>query len=177
MRELRMFSTAYGGGWPELEQSARRVMVAMGKAMWGMAQLKECVWYSGFQGVTNFFHWMEHSYGDRIDEFKAILAQIGLPLPYPEFPAMTRYPSTVEEAFEIGIDLIDEVNTAVSDFVEETDNIRYEPLARQAENIQIANYKPKAYMTQAIEMARDGDSSATSFDSWFVNILHAPQQE
>lgn len=178
MRELRPFAAAYAGNLRSLEAPVRRMMEAMGKAMWGMAQLKECVWYGGgLQGVTNFFHWLEHSYGDRIDELKSTLAQVGLPVIYPQFQALNNYPATIDKAFDLGIELIDEVNAAVSDFVEQTDNAYHEPLARQAENIQIANYKPRAYMTQAREMALDGNSSSTSFDSWFVNILKAPQQE
>ena len=176
MKKLHPFESAYTTA-PELEAPVRRVMSALGKAMWGMAQLKECVWYSGFQGVTNFFHWMEHSYGDRIDELKSTLAQLGIPLTYPQFSALGDYPTTVEDAFERGITLIDEVNAAVSELIEVTDNAYNEPIARQAENIQTANFKPRAYMMQAREMAANGDSSATSFDSWFVNILKAPQQE
>lgn len=165
---MRDFSTAYAN--TELYDPAKNLMSAFGEAMWAMAQIKEILWYEvGYENVKEFFHRMEHSYGDHIDEFKALLAQIGLPLIYPDIKALGEESLDLRQCFEKGIEKIDRVNVALSDFIEATDNAEHEPLARQAESIQIDNYKPRAIMAQAMVMAENG--SATSFDNWFGHLV------
>lgn len=167
---MRNFTEAYRD-FPQLREPVRRAMGAMGKAMWHFAQIKEIIWYEvGYEHVKEFFHSMEHSYGDRIDELKAILAQVGLPLLYPDIRGMEEQPLSLEDCFNAGINLIDEVNAALSEIIEITDDRLYEPLARQAESIQIENYKPRAVMMQARTMAANGGGSATSFDNWFEDM-------
>lgn len=168
---MRDFSQSYTE-FPRFYEPARRVMAAFGKAMWHFAQLKEIIWYEvGYENVKEFFHHMEHSYGEHIDNYKLLMAQVGLPLLYPDIPGMSMENRGLAECFDIGIRLIDSVNEALSDFIEATDLDRFEPLARQAENIQMANYKPRAVMLQARTMANNGGGSATSFDNWFKDMI------
>lgn len=168
---MRNFMEAYRD-FPQLGESVRRVMGAMGRAMWHFAQIKEIIWYeAGYEHVKEFFHTMEHSYGDHIDALKAILAQLGLPLLYPDIRGMEAQPLSLEDCFNEGISLVDDVNAALSELIELTDDRLHEPLARQVESIQIDNYKPRAVMVQARTMAMYGAGSATSFDGWFEDLV------
>ena len=50
-----------------------------------------------------------------------------------------------------------------------------EPLARRAENIQMENFAPRAWLTQALTMSEQG-GSASSLDSWLKDTLDAAQK-
>lgn len=168
---MRNFTEAFNAH-PQMYECVRDVMGAMGKAMWHFAQIKEIIWYEvGYEHVKEFFHRMEHSYGEHIDKFKELLAQVGLPLIYPNISGLGMENHTLSDCFDIGIGLIDEVNNALSTTVEVMDMGNYEPLARQVENIQMANFKPRAIMLQARTMAENGGGSATSFDNWFEDMV------
>ena len=159
-----------------LEQPMRSVMSRMGKAMWHFAQLKEITWYQwGYAGITGAIHHLEHVYGGYIDSFKALLAQMGLPLAYPAIPEMEESFGSLTAIFYHCIGLIDEVNDALSAFVEAADREALEPLARRAENIQMENFAPRAWLTQALTMSEQG-GSASSLDSWLNDTLDAPQK-
>lgn len=159
-----------------LQGPVSNVVGAMGKAMWTFAQIKEITWYQwGYAGITGAIHWLEHICGDYIDEFKDTLAQIGRPLIYPAIPAFTGEIRSLPEAFDYCIGEIDRVNKALSDFIEAADTERYEPLARKAENIQMRNFAPRAWLTQAAVMSYE-PNSASSVDSWLKNTLDAPQK-
>lgn len=168
---MRNFIEAFSA-YPQMYECVRNMMASMGKAMWHFAQLKEIIWYEvGYEHVKEFFHQMEHSYGDHIDALKQLLAQAGLPLIYPDIRGLGMENRSLRECFDIGIGLIDEVNDALSIAVEIMDINGYEPLARQVENIQMSNFKPRAVMLQARTMAEYGGGSATSFDGWFEDLM------
>ena len=159
-----------------LYEPMRGAMSAMGKAMWHFAQLKEMTWYQwGYAGITGFLHHMEHVYPDYIDEFKGLLAQLGLPIAYPPIAEFRDSQLDLDAIFETAIRLVDEVNEALSRFVEEADTAGFEPLARKAENIQMMNFEPRAILTQALTMAEQGNSPS-SLDSWLKETLDAPQK-
>ena len=61
--------------------------------------------------------------------------------------------------------------------MEVCDTANYEPLARYAENVQMENFQDRQWLVEANTMAENGDGSTTSYDSWFVNILKAPQKQ
>lgn len=160
-----------------LEEPAKKVVGAMGRAMWHFAQIKEITWYCwGFEGITNAIHYLEHIYGDFIDDFKALMAQMGLPLTYPTIPAYSAKTENLTAVFMNCIELIDEVNAAVSNFIEAADTSYSEPLARQAESIQVANFKNRAWLTQALTMSEQGGSIPT-IDAWLKNTMVAPQNK
>lgn len=159
-----------------LYEPMRGVMRGMGKAMWHFAQLKEMTWYQwGYAGITGFIHHLEHVYPEYIDRFKGLMAQLGLPISYPPIEEFRGAGKDLEDIFRTCIGLIDEVNMALSRFVEAADNLYFEPLARQAENIQMANFEARAILTQALTMSEQGNS-ASSLDSWLKGTLDAPGQ-
>lgn len=159
-----------------LEEPMRNVMSRMGKAMWHFAQLKEITWYQwGYAGITGAIHYLEHVYGGYIDSFKELLAQMGLPLAYPGIPELREPFDSLAGIFARCIGLIDEVNDALSAFVEAADREALEPLARRAENIQMENFAPRAWLTQALTMSEQG-GSASSLDSWLKDTLDAAQK-
>lgn len=164
---MREYKNAYQMGYDALKEPVRNLMAVLGKAMWHFAQIKEITWYQwGFEAITNSIHKLEHDCGEYIDKLKGLLKQEGLPLPYPAIPEYTSEPQTAIDAFNDCIDLIDEINGALSDFIDATDNDYWEPLARQAEEIQIINFKAKAWLIQTKTMAENGESPA-SLDKWF----------
>ncbi|PWM20098.1 MAG: hypothetical protein DBX49_01210 [Clostridia bacterium] len=171
----------YYGAYQEERYSSlyapmRGVMSAMGKAMWHFAQLKEMTWYQwGYAGITGFIHHMEHVYPEYIDQFKGLMAQLGLPIAYPPIEEFRETEAELGQIFRMSIRLVDEVNMALSRFIEAADSSDYEPLARQAETIQMANFAPRAILTQALAMSEQGNSAA-SLDAWLKGTLDAPQQ-
>lgn len=174
---MREFKSAYRNDrYSFLYEPMRRAMAAMGKAMWWFATLKEQTWYQGYAGVTAAIHALEHKQPDYIDELKDIMAKLGLPLGYPPIPELDMEYSGLPDTFDKCITLIDEVNDALSGIVEACDTADYEPLARYAENVQMENFQDRQWLVEAKTMAENGDGSTTSYDSWFVNILKAPQK-
>lgn len=168
---MRDFSKAYAGTYSALYPSVENSMREMGKAMWHFAQIKEIVWYQwGYANITKAIHGLEHVYGEYIDSFKEVLAQLGLPLVYPAIPEFSKDIPDLETAFSVCIDLIDYVNEALSEFIEVSDRGRLEPLARRAENIQMENFAPRSWLIQATVMAANGNS-ASSIDSWMEELL------
>lgn len=175
---MREYNKAYiKSKYPGLRDPSRYVVAEMGKAMWHFAQLKEVTWYQwGYAGITRAIHYLEHSYGAYIDGFKDLLAQLGLPIEYPSIEELDVTPQGLSETFDMCISLIDGVNNALSVFIEKCDRDRLEPLARKAENIQMENFAPRAWLEQAKAMAETGDWSAPSIDSWMARTLDAPQK-
>lgn len=174
---MKDFNRAYSDErFAPLYEPTRRVMAVMGKAMWHFAALKEITWYQwGFAGITGAVHYLEHLYPEYIDGFKDVLAQTGRPIPYPAIPEMTESFTDLPGLLFHCLTLIDEVNAALSDFIEATDTSDFEPLARQAESIQIENYKNRAWLEQAITMSHENGSVPT-VDSWLKSTLGAPQK-
>lgn len=174
---MRNYYSAYqDNGFSRLYEPMRRVMEELGTAMWHFAQIKEMTWYSwGLQGITGSLHWLEHVYPDYIDKFKGLLAELGLPLVYPPIKQFTGAVDTIPQAFRESISIIDRVNDALSEFVEAADSEAWEPLAREAETIQMENFRPRAWLTQALTMSEQG-ASAASLDSWMMKTLKAPQK-
>lgn len=167
---MNEFSKAYEN-YPNLYETGKKAIGEMGRAMWHFAQLKEITWYQwGLQGITAAVHGLEHVYGEYIDRFKEAIATLGLPLIYPDIKALDEDFTDIVSILDTCIDLIDDVNNALSDFIFETDNARLEPLARQAEEIQIMNFRPRAWLTQTRTMAENGESMA-SLDKWFEEFM------
>ena len=174
---MRNAAKAYEGGYESLELPVKKLMAALGKAMWHFARIKEITWYQwGLEAITASIHKLEHDCGEYIDRLKMVLTQEGLPLPYPSIPEYDSEPQNVVDAFNDCIDLIDEVNAALSEFIDATDNDYWEPLARQAEEIQVINFKPKAWLNQTKVMAENGESMA-SLDKWFNEFFGATKKQ
>ena len=175
---MREFRGAYRNErYAGLYEPMRRAMAAMGKAMWWFAALKEQTWYQGYAGVTAAIHALEHKQPEYIDELKDIMAKLGLPLSYPPIPELDMEYPGLSGTFDMCIGLLDEVNDALSGIVEVCDTANDEPLARYAENVQMENFQDRQWLVEANTMAENGDGSTTSYDSWFVNILKAPQKQ
>lgn len=173
---MKDFKSLFSGKYGELYEPMRKAMSAMGKAMWHFAQIKEITWAQwGFEGITRAIHYLEHQQPEYIDSFKGLMAMLGLPLIYPPIPDMPREFNSLSEVLEACIGLVDEVNEALSQFIEAADLSGYEPLARQAENIQMQNFAPRAWLTQALTMSLNPNSES-SVDSWLRGTLAPPMQ-
>jgi len=173
MRDFNSAYANYGG----MGEAVRRCVASMGKAMWWFAAIKEQTWYNGYAALTKAIHYLEHEQPEYIDQLKDIMAKIGLPLPYPAIPEFLSELNSIPQTLETCIALLDEVNAGLSDVIDKTDNELHEPLARYAENIQMANYRDRQWLMEAKAMAEGGDVSATSYDSWLANTLKVPQKE
>ena len=175
---MRDYYRAYDGERNSpLYEPMRDVVAEMGKAMWSFAQIKEMTWYGwGYAGITAAIHYLEHTMPEYIDQFKGLMAQLGLPIAYPPIPELKAQYGDLKQVFDACMEIIDSVNEALSRFIEVADTSRFEPLARKAENIQMLNYEPRAWLTHARAMA-ENDVSASSIDSWLAHTLEAPQKE
>ena len=86
---MRDFYAAYREDrYSFLYEPMRRAMSAMGNAMWSFAAIKEHTWYSGYAALTRAIHALEHKQPEYIDQFKDIMAKLGLPLSYPSIAEM-----------------------------------------------------------------------------------------
>lgn len=157
-----------------LREPMRRVMVAYGEAERFFATIKEKTWANfGLKSLTNYIHSLEHLQGDYVDEYKAILAEIGLEIEYPAVGELAEDMPDLDKVFEVCVGIVDEVDEALRGFISEIDerHKEFSALARKVENLQMQNSAERSFLLEAWSMW-DDNPSYTSFDNWISR--HAP---
>ena len=154
-----------------LRDPMRGVMTAYMNAEKWFATIKEITWAEfGMKFLTDGIHAYEHLQPEAIDEFKGIMAQYGLEVEYPATSELTEEFPDLDRVFEVCVQILDEINVALSRFIKETNNETFEPLARQAEQLQINNSMLRTKMLEAWSMF-DGSTSLSSFDKWCKSLF------
>lgn len=152
----------------------RKVMSTYGEAERFFATIKEKTWANfGLKSFTNYIHSLEHLQGDYVDEFKAILAEIGLEVEYPAVGELVEEMPDLDKVFEVCVGIVDEVDEALRDFIFliDSQHKEFSALARKMENLQMKNSAQRSFMLEAWNMA-DNNVSLSSFDNWVGH--HAP---
>ncbi len=154
-----------------LRDPSRRVMQAMRTAMAFMDYTKEYVLLEiGLPLTANIIHEQAHKYGEMWDEFTDIMHQRHLMMEVPETPEMGRRVENMDDAFEIIIERMEEIESALVEFIRVCDEMMVYPLARQAETIQIENSEDNEKWLYAATMWENRHSD-TSFDGWMQHLF------
>lgn len=157
--------------FPSLREPARRVTASLLNAMRFMDSTKECVLIlSGMPETASAIHAQAHKYGEYWDAFGDILHQRHLLQEFPGTPELDEKPD-VARAFEIVITCMDEVESALMDFIRAAEAEKLYPIARAAENLQMQNSADYTLWLQAKDMWERGDISRTSFEGWIADLF------
>ena len=170
----REFYNYKNGVFDFMRDPMRKVMSAYGEAERFFATIKEKTWANfGLKSLTNYIHALEHLQGDYVDEFKAILAELGLEVEYPAVGELVEEMPDLDKVFEVCVGIVDDVDEALRAFIILIDgqHKEYSALARKMENLQMKNSAQRSFMLEAWNMA-DNDVSLSSFDNWVAR--HAP---
>ena len=160
-----------------LREPMRNVMKAYGEAERYFAFIKEITWAEyGLKATTNYIHSLEHIQPEYVDEFKEIMAQLGLMVEYPSIDELAEPFEDLDKVFEVCVGIIDETDKALCNFVKEVDIVSAGlsntfALARQVETLIIKNSEDRKFLLEAWSMW-DNNTSYTSFDNWVEH--HAP---
>lgn len=154
-----------------LREPSRRVMQSMRTAMAYLDSVKEYVLLEmGLPFTSLAIHEQAHEYGDMWDEFTDIMHQRHLMMEIPPTPELERRVENMDDAFEIIVERINEIENALVEFIRVCDEMMIYPLARQAETIQIENSEDLERWLIAGTMWENRHSD-TSFDSWMMRLL------
>ena len=160
-----------------LRDIMRDVISAFSNAAKWYATIKEVTWAEfGLIHLTDFIHSLEHVQYEYIDEFKSIMAQIGLEVEYPPTQEFIESLEDIDKVMEVCIGIADETNNALSDFIAKASKPEFQPLARQVEQLQIDNYKSKAKLFEIWTMW-DKNPSYSSFDNWVKHLCESDGDE
>lgn len=160
-----------------LRKPMRNVMKAYGEAERYFAFIKEITWAEfGLKATTDYIHSLEHIQPEYVDEFKEIMAQLGLMVEYPSIDELAEPFEDLDKVFEVCVGIIDETDKALCNFVREVDIVSAGvsntfALARQVETLIIKNSEDRKFLLEAWSMW-DNNPSYTSFDNWVEH--HAP---
>lgn len=163
----------YGfGRWPMLKEPARAVTDRMQRAMRFMDTCKEFVLIEEGMPMTALcIHQQAHTYGELWDEFGAVLHQLHMIQVFPATPELDEEPS-LTRAFEIILDCMDEIITALGDFIVAADDARLYPLGREAENLQMEVSRDRTRWLEAALMWEQTDSKV-SYEKWIKEFFAA----
>ena len=156
-----------------LRNPMRNVMKAYGEAERFFAFIKEITWAEfGLKATTDYIHSLEHIQPEYVDEFKDIMAQLGLMVEYPTIEELAEPFVDLDKVFEVCVGIIDETDKALCEFVKAVDKnimnggiVSAFALSRQVETLIIKNSEDRKFLLEAWSMW-DNNLSYTSFDNW-----------
>lgn len=155
----------------------RDVISAYSNAAKWYATIKEVTWAEfGLVHLTDAIHHLEHIQYEYIDEFKSIMAQIGLEVEYPPTQEFVESLEDIDKVMEVCVGIADETNKALSDFIEKSKEPEFQPLARQVEQLQIDNSKSKSKLLEIWSMW-DKNPSYSSFDNWVKHLYESEDKD
>lgn len=167
-------NTDYGfERWPMMREPARAVTDAMQRAMRFMDTCKEFVLIEEGMPMTALcIHEQAHTYGELWDQFGAVLHQRHMIQVFPATPELDETPD-LTRAFEIIVDCMEKIITALGDFILAADTAKLFPLGREAENLQM---EVSGSMTRWLEAARlweDAKGNKVSYEKWIKEFFAA----
>lgn len=170
-REIYNYSTAK---YAVLKQPMRLIMKAYGEAERYFAFIKEVTWAEwGLKHLTDRIHALEHIQPERVDDFKDIMAQVGLMVEYPPVNELAEDFANLDKVFEVCVGIVDNIDEALRFFIASTNKGEFEALARQVETLLVENSADRSFLLDAWSMWDNG-VSYTSFDNW---VKEAKEQD
>lgn len=149
-----------------LRDPMRQVMTALLNAERYFAAIKEVVWGRfGMKYLSDAIHSLEHRQPPRIDQFANILHQLGLEIEYPATPELAEPLGDLDEVFRVCMEIVDNVEQALTGFIRKADELQFYAQGREAENLQIENSADRIRLLEAWSMW-DNNVSASSFDKY-----------
>lgn len=154
-----------------LRDPMRQAMTALLNAERYFAAIKEVVWGRfGMKYLSDAIHALEHRQPGRIDQLGDILHQLGLEIEYPATQELDEPLGDLDEVFRVCVELVDDVEKGLSEFIRVADNLQLWAAGRGAENIQLENSADRTRLLEAWSMW-DNKVSTSSFDK-YVRVLY-----
>lgn len=167
----------YTNKYEFLRQPARRATETYEKANRWFDQLKELILIElGLAFTSKMFHETAHTFPEQFDKLGDILHQKHIIQDYgatPEFPGVEL---ELGDMFQMAVDLLDEIETALGDLIKAADMGNAWSLARQFEELQVENSQIHEKYLYAWRMYEEA-TSPTSFDSWVEKLNDDYEEE
>ncbi len=159
-----------------LRAPMREAMRALLNAERYFAAIKEVVWGRfGMKYLSDAIHSLEHEQLGRIDQFGGTLHQLGLDIEYPATAELDEPLGDLDEVFRVCVEIVDNVEEALSGFIRKADELGCYAQGREAENLQIQNSADRTKLLEAWSMWDNG-VSASSFDK-YAKLLFGGEED
>lgn len=161
--------------WPMMEEPARAVTDTMQRAMRFLDTCKEYVLIQEGMPMTALcIHQQAHTYGELWDRFGAVLHQRHMIQRFPATPELDEAPD-LTRAFEIILDCMERIITALGDFILAADGARLYPLGREAENLQMAVSQDMTRWLEAARLWEDAKGNKVSYEKWMKEFFSSSE--
>lgn len=149
-----------------LEKTANEVMCAYQDANKWLDSVKEAIYIKmNCPFFSSFVHNLAHTMPARFDKFGDILHTINMEIPYPATAEIAEKPVTLDEAFDVIFDTLDEIKVALNAFIKCTDEENHGmACAAEACLNDIEGEYPMLYRLQA--KAKECGEDTISFDKF-----------
>lgn len=156
-----------------LDVSATNVMASYQNANKWLDIIKEyllmncgCVFFS------NYIHNLAHSMPVRFDKFGDILHTIDMKVPYPATAYIDSEPSSVEESFDKVCTILDNISSALVEFIGVSESNNYKAMSVSAEALleDISNEYTNLKRMRRVLNQCEGD--IVKFDKWVAQYLN-----
>lgn len=153
-----------------LKEPAKRVVMAYQTAQRFCDTVQEWVYIEAAMPFTSrMIHDLAHSFAQRFDEFSDMLHERHLTTIYGATAELVEPIEDMDKAFEIVVGVMDEIQDALEDFRNATDNADFRPMALKTEELMLRNSEEYTRFLAAWFMW-DESESRTSFDNWIEHL-------
>lgn len=167
-----MTAKEYGARFNVLSAPARRVTEAYERAARHFDEMKEIVKVDfGLNNTSEFIHRTAHWFPGQFDVVGDILHQRNIRQEYGATEAFDRRVADMDEVYTHCVELLDEIERALLEFIRVCDASGCEAQGRQLENLQMAVSAEREKYISAWSMY-DEANSPTSYDSWMLHLLN-----
>lgn len=120
--------------------------------------------------TSDFFHGIAHKCLEYLDEFADILHTANLEQEYPPTDALAEEIDTLDKAFDVFTDALNDIKVALYDFIRATDNVNTKAMSIGAEDILEDVDESFAELITAWN-AWKANGSEMSFDKWIAGYM------
>lgn len=164
--DIKLYEDKFG----YLKEAGKRMTEVYEKANRWFDEMKEGILIEdGLIHTSNLFHNQAHKFPAYFDRIGDILHQRHIIQRYGATEEFPRETIEVNNAFEIAVALFDEIEDGLRDFVAECDKNGDYAVARQLEELQVANGKDREAFLLAWKMYEEAET-ATSYDNWVKDM-------
>ena len=167
-----MTAKEYGSRFTALIAPSVRATEAYEKAARWFDELKEIVYVDfGLVNTSDFIHRTAHWFPGQFDVIGDVLHQRHIRQKYGETPRFDRSVADLDDVFTICVELLDDIDRSLKEFITVCDGSGCEDQARQLETLQMAISGERARYL-AVWAMYDESGSATSYDSWILHQMN-----
>lgn len=150
---------------------ARDVVEAYQNAARFLDTVKEWVYiHAGMVHTSDSIHKMAHEMPGLFDKFGDMLHERHLEVMYPATPELTEPIEDMDKAYEIIIDVLERISTALEAFHSAADNAELRPMQLLVEELMLKNSQSYTAIAEQWSMW-DMRVSESSFDNWVAHQM------